>query len=70
MKIEYDAQRDRLNLEFLAERFEQLERLELQWGGEAEVLKPESLRRELQETAKRLLTLYGGIKYDGDKTQE
>jgi len=41
----------------------------LQWGAEAEVLKPESLRRELQETAKHLLTRYGGMKHNGDKTQ-
>jgi predicted DNA-binding transcriptional regulator YafY len=41
----------------------------LQWGAEAEVLKPESLRRELQETAEHLLTLYGRKKQDGDKTQ-
>ena len=34
----------------------------LQWGAEAEVLEPKSLRRELQETAERLLTLYGKMK--------
>jgi hypothetical protein len=41
----------------------------LQWGAEAEVLEPKSLRRELQETAERLLTLYGKMNYGGDKTQ-
>lgn len=41
----------------------------LQWGAEAEVLEPKSLRRELQETAERLLTLYGKIKYGGDNKQ-
>ena len=30
----------------------------LQWGAEAEVLEPESLRQELQETAERLVELY------------
>jgi predicted DNA-binding transcriptional regulator YafY len=30
----------------------------LQWGAEAEVLEPESLRQELRETAQRLLRLY------------
>lgn len=37
------------------------------WGAEAEVLEPKSLRRELQETAERLLTLYGKMKYGGDE---
>lgn len=32
----------------------------LQWGAEAEVLKPESLREELRQTAKALGVLYGG----------
>ena len=32
----------------------------LQWGAEAEVLEPESLRRELRETAERLVGVYGG----------
>ena len=41
----------------------------LQWGAEAEVLEPKSLKRELQETAERLLTLYGKMKYGGEKTQ-
>lgn len=31
----------------------------LQWGADAEVLEPESLRRELRETAERLVRLYG-----------
>jgi predicted DNA-binding transcriptional regulator YafY len=30
----------------------------LQWGAEAEVLEPESLRQELRETAQRLVGLY------------
>jgi predicted DNA-binding transcriptional regulator YafY len=30
----------------------------LQWGAEAEVLEPESLREELRETAQRLTALY------------
>jgi len=30
----------------------------LQWGAEAEVLKPESLREELRQTAKALAVLY------------
>ena len=30
----------------------------LQWGAEAEVLEPESLRQELRETAERLVGLY------------
>jgi hypothetical protein len=50
-----------------------LERVELfaGWlcGAEAEVLEPTSLRRELQETAARLLTLYGKMKYGEDKIQ-
>lgn len=32
----------------------------LQWGADAEVLEPESLRRELRETAERLVGVYGG----------
>jgi predicted DNA-binding transcriptional regulator YafY len=31
----------------------------LQWGADAEVLEPESLRQELRETAERLVGLYG-----------
>jgi predicted DNA-binding transcriptional regulator YafY len=31
----------------------------LQWGADAEVLEPESLRQELRETAERLVRLYG-----------
>ena len=31
----------------------------LQWGAEAEVLEPESLRQQLRETAERLVGLYG-----------
>lgn len=34
----------------------------LQWGADAEVLEPESLRRELRETAERLVGLYTGKK--------
>jgi len=30
----------------------------LQWGSEAEVLEPESLRQALRETAERLVELY------------
>jgi len=33
----------------------------LQWGAEAEVLEPESLRQELRETAQRLVRLYAGV---------
>lgn len=33
----------------------------LQWGADAEVLEPESLRQELRETAKRLVEVYGGV---------
>jgi predicted DNA-binding transcriptional regulator YafY len=32
----------------------------LQWGADAEVLEPESLRQELRETAERLVEVYGG----------
>lgn len=38
----------------------------LQWGAEAEVLEPESLRQELRETAERLVALYTGAQ-DDDK---
>lgn len=31
----------------------------LQWGADAEVLEPESLRRELRETAEKLIVMYG-----------
>ena len=41
----------------------------LQWGAEAEVLEPKSLRHELEETAERLLRFYGRMKFEGDKTQ-
>ena len=37
----------------------------LQWGAEAEVLEPESLRQELRETAERLVGVYGS----GEKSQ-
>jgi len=33
----------------------------LQWGAEAEVLEPESLRQELRETAQRLVRLYAEV---------
>ncbi|MGH7960782.1 MAG: helix-turn-helix transcriptional regulator [Candidatus Binatia bacterium] len=37
----------------------------LQWGSEAEVLEPESLRQELYETAQRLAALYGRTQRHG-----
>ncbi|MGE0683400.1 MAG: helix-turn-helix transcriptional regulator [Candidatus Binatia bacterium] len=39
----------------------------LQWGAEAEVLEPESLRQELRETAEQLVGLYAGMQKDGQK---
>jgi len=33
----------------------------LQWGAEAEVLEPESLRQQLRETAQGVVALYGGV---------
>lgn len=40
----------------------------LQWGPEAEVLEPESLRQELRETAQQLTALYAGAKVSEDKS--
>jgi predicted DNA-binding transcriptional regulator YafY len=37
----------------------------LQWGAEAEVLEPESLRQELRDTAQRIATLYTGEQANG-----
>ena len=39
----------------------------LQWGPEAEVLEPESLRQELCETAQRLVALYAQGRSNGEK---
>ena len=38
----------------------------LQWGSEAEVLEPESLRQELHETAQWLAALYAGAQKNGE----
>jgi predicted DNA-binding transcriptional regulator YafY len=41
----------------------------LQWGADAEVLEPESLRQELRETAKRLVELYAAESGSGVKIE-
>jgi predicted DNA-binding transcriptional regulator YafY len=42
----------------------------LQWGADAEVLEPESLRQELRETAERLAGLYGKKQRVKNKRQD
>jgi predicted DNA-binding transcriptional regulator YafY len=39
----------------------------LQWGSEAEVLEPESLRQELRQTAQRLVALYAGAQGNNEQ---
>lgn len=42
----------------------------LQWGAEAEVLEPDSLRQELGQTAERLVGVYAGVQQNKQQSGE